>query len=65
MFSLQQKRAISNQIQKILRDTNHEELPESEITFSLHVNGKEPWSWADIRNNGDVPNPGLNPWNER
>lgn len=65
MFSLQQKRAISNEIQRILRDTNHEELPESEIEFHLHVEGKEAWSWADIRNNGDVPNPGINLWNEK
>lgn len=37
---------------------------ESEIQFSLHVEGAESWSWADIRNNGAVKKPGVNLWNE-
>lgn len=65
MFSVQQKREITNKISKILRDTNHPELPAGEIKFHLHVFGAEEWSWADIRNNGDVINPGVNPFNER
>ena len=64
MFSVQQKRDISEAVQKILRATNHPELPKGEISFSLHVDGAESWSWADIRNNGAVSNPGINPWNE-
>ena len=64
MFSLAQKREISDKIQKIIRDTHHDELPESEIQFLIHIDGAESWSWADIRNNGSVPNPGINPWNE-
>jgi len=64
MFSVAQKRDISDKVQKILRDTNHLELPEGEIRFLLHVTGEEPWSWADIRNNGDCPNPGINLHNE-
>lgn len=64
MFSVDQKRAISEAVQKILRDTNHPELPADEINFLLHVNGAESWSWADIRNNGAVTAPGVNPWNE-
>lgn len=64
MFSVSQKRAISDAVQKILRDTNHPELPNGEIQFSLHVDGAQRWSWADIRNNGAVTNPNLNPWNE-
>lgn len=51
-------------MQKILRDTNHPELPKGEIQFALHVDGAESWSWADIRNNGAVTQPGVNPWNE-
>lgn len=51
-------------IQQILHDTNHPELPEGEITFNIHVEGAEKWSWADIRNNKDVPNPGINIHNE-
>lgn len=64
MFSIRQKREISEAVQKILRDTNHPELPKSEIQFSLHVDGAESWSWADIRNNGAVTQPGMNQWNE-
>lgn len=64
MFSIRQKRAISDAVQKILRDTKHPELPEGEIQFSLHVDGAEPWSWADIRNNGSVTDPGVNLHNE-
>ncbi len=64
MFSVQQKRDISNAEQKILRDTGHPELPDGEIQFHLHVAGAEPWSWADIKNNGRISNPGVNPWNE-
>lgn len=64
MFSVRQKRQIADAVQKILRDTNHPELPEGEIKFRLHVDGAESWSWADIKNNGEVENPGVNPWNE-
>ena len=64
MFSIRQKREISAAVQKILKDTNHPELPDGEIGFHLHVDGAEAWSWADIRNNGDVINPTANPHNE-
>ena len=65
MFSVKQKREISDAIQKILRDTKHPELPGGEIKFTLHVDGAESWSWADIKNNGSVINPSVNPWNEK
>ena len=64
MFSVRQKREISDAIQKILKETKHPELPKGEIRFALHVNGAEGWSWADIRNNGSVTKPGINPHNE-
>jgi hypothetical protein len=64
MFSVRQKRDIAEKVQRILRETNHPELPEGEISFELHVEGAKPWSWADIRNNKNVPNPGVNPHNE-
>lgn len=64
MFSARQKRQIADEVQKILRDTNHPELPKGEIDFQLHVNGAESWSWADIRNNRDVTRPSINPHNE-
>ncbi len=65
MFSVRQKREIANKIQHILRETNHPELPGGEIAFQLHVFGEATWSWADIRNNGTVDNPSVNPWNEK
>ena len=65
MFSIKQKREISEAIQKILRKTNHPELPPDEIKFNIHVWGKETWSWADIKNNGAVLIPDVNPHNEK
>lgn len=65
MFSVQQKRDIADKVQQILRDTKHPELPEGEIAFLLHIEGAESWSWADIRNNGSITSPGVNPWNEK
>jgi hypothetical protein len=64
MFSVQQKRDIADKVQAILRETRHPELPDDEIQFLLHVDGVGSWSWADIRNNGAVSNPGINPWHE-
>jgi hypothetical protein len=64
MFSVKQKREISEAIQAILRATEHPELPEGEIKFLLHVDGAAGWSWADIRNNSAVETPDVNPWNE-
>jgi len=64
MFSVKQKREISEKIQAVLRETKHPELPDGEIQFKLHVSGAEFWSWADIRNNGAIKNPSLNPHNE-
>ena len=64
MFSVNQKREIADKIQKVLRETNHPELPKGEIDFHLHVDGVESWSWADIKNNGQIETPSVNPWNE-
>ncbi len=64
MFSVKQKRQIADAVQQILRETNHPELPAGEISFHLHVSGAQNWSWADIKNNGAVASPGINPWNE-
>jgi len=64
MFSAREKQYIAKRIQEILRATDHPELPEGEISFNLHVDGAESWSWADIKNNGDCPNPSVNPHNE-
>jgi len=64
MFSIKQKRDIANQVQQILRDTGHPELPIGEIQFKLYVHGRYCWSWAGICNNAAVPIPSINPWNE-
>ena len=65
MFSVKQKRIISDAVQTILRETEHPELPKGEICFHLHISGFENWSYADIKNNGAVINPSVNPWNEQ
>lgn len=65
MFSVRQKREIADAVQKILRDTNHPELPQGrEIDFTLRVKGEAEWSWAEIHNNAAVTDPNVNPWNE-
>lgn len=67
MFSVREKQIIAEEVQKILRATNHPELPEGEISFNLHVDGAESWSWADIKNNGafnESNPPSVNPHNE-
>ncbi len=65
MFSVRQKREISEAVQKILADTGHPELPtETEISFVLCVQGEENWSWARIANNAAIEKPSVNPHNE-
>lgn len=65
MFSVQQKRDISDAVQRLLRSTMHPELPTTgEISFSLNVAGAEDWNYAVIKNNGAVGDPGVNPHNE-
>ncbi len=64
MFSVRQKREISEQIQQLLSETNHPELPDGEITFIITIRGASPMSWANIQNNGAVSNPSVNPWKE-
>jgi len=64
MFSMREKREISERVQEILRQTGHPELPGTEIQFHLHVNGAQEFSCADIKNNGSAEFPGRNEWNE-
>ncbi len=60
MFSVRQRKEISDKVQKILRETNNPELPKGEISFSLHVKGDTIFSWEDIKNNGAVIETGMN-----
>lgn len=52
MFSSELKRQIAEKVQQVLKETNHPELLGGEISFFLHVDGAEAWSWANIHNNG-------------
>lgn len=61
MFSVREKRDFADKIQKILRETNHPELSEGEIEFCLHIERAEYWPGTDIKNNGAVLNPEINP----
>lgn len=61
MFTPEMKQIISQKVQEILKNTWDDELPfPEEISFILHVDGKESWSWANIRNESEkslgVPN---------
>ena len=51
MFSTKTKQMIAREIQKILMNIQHNELPKNNINFILHVDGAEFGSWANIRNN--------------
>ena len=64
MFSLEQKKFISAEVEKILLSLQHPEMPAEKPNFSLHVDGIESWSYADIKPNHTVNNPGINPYNE-
>jgi len=65
MFSVREKREISDAVLKILQNTNHKELPANgDIKFLLHVEGEASWSWADIRDNTSVKTPSVNYHNE-
>ena len=50
MLSRGTKAFISNEVQKILQSVSDSELPKGEISFILHIDGAEDWTWANIRN---------------
>ena len=51
MFSAEEKQIIAREVEKVLLAFNHPEMPKEKPNFSLHVDGKEDWSWADIEHN--------------
>lgn len=51
MFSIEEKKKIAEAVEKVILELNHPEMPKEKPTFTLHIKGKESWSWADI-----VPN---------
>lgn len=67
MFSIKQKQYIAKEVEKILLQLQHPEMPVEKPSFILHVKGSESWSFADIRPNWEFDNnhkPTINPWNE-
>ena len=47
MFSMKEKQFIAAQIEKLLLELNHPEMPNEKPRFSLHVDGKESW-WKAV-----------------
>lgn len=67
MFSFKEKQAIAAAVEKVLLDLKHPEMPDEKPSFTLHVDGKESWSWADIKPNwtfSATNPPGVNMFNE-
>jgi len=67
MFSTAEKQYLAAEIENLLLGLKHPEMPETKPNFHLHVDGKESWSWADIKPNwtfNDANSPGQNLWNE-
>lgn len=67
MFSLKEKQFIAKEIEKLLLGLDHPEMPKEKPMFTLRVEGKEDWSFAEIKQNWtfgiDNP-PNINPFNE-
>jgi len=53
MFSPKLKKELADFIQELLQETRDDELPDGEISFILHVDGRDYDSWANIRNEAD------------
>ena len=67
MFSVKEKQAIADTIEKVLLELKHPEMPKDKPDFTLHVNGKESYSFADILPNHTYSKknpPSINPFNE-
>jgi len=64
MFSVTEKRKIAEEVERLLLELNHPEMPQEKPSFSLHVDGEESGSWADIKPNwtyDEKNSPGINP----
>ena len=51
MFSVKEKQFIAGQVEKLLLSLKHPEMPKERPVFMLRVEGKEDWSWAEIKPN--------------
>jgi len=68
VFSLDQKKQIAAKVEEVILSFGHPEMPTEKPTFSLRIEGKDRWSWAEIVPNWkftDVCKPGVNPHNEQ
>lgn len=67
MFSREDKKKIAEAVEKVLLEIDHPEMPKEKPMFMLHVNGKEYWSWADIKPNWtyEEEKPETSEWNEK
>lgn len=66
MFSVKEKTMIAKKIEELLLSLKHPEMPDKMPVFEIHVEGKERWSWANIKPNWTFNNspPSVNPFNE-
>ena len=67
MFSLAQKQKIAHEVEQSIMNIGHPEMPTERPDFTVHIKGKESWSWAEIRPNwtfDERNRPSVNPHNE-
>ena len=67
MFSLEQKKMMAAEVEKMLLDIGHPEMPKENPDFTLSVKGVEVMSWAEIHPDwtfDEKTKPGINPHNE-
>lgn len=64
MFSVVEKAYIAQMVEDAIRKLGHPEMDNKNIRFNLHIDGKEPWSWADIHENSRELKESPNLWNE-
>jgi len=67
MISVKEKMFLASEIEKLILSLDHPEMPKEKPMFHLHVDGKESWSWADIKPNWtftEENKPIVNPFNE-
>ena len=68
MFSVKEKQWLASEIEKLILSLGHPEMPKEMPSFFIHIDGKESWSFADIKPNWtftpNSPVPTPNMWNE-
>lgn len=67
MFSMEEKKWLAAEVEKLVLSLKHPEMPEDKPMFTLRVEGAESWSWAEIKPNWTFGKEGAkveNPWNE-